>query len=277
MMIARRYRRLAAIVCAALIGLILLALATPFLFRLTGQGDRISVAARTTYTSGQYLAHVQPWAVTDMPVLRAWSNISETMWINPATFPNNVRFNWAWPPFSPRNGVGVWGYHHLAYGNADGGAAEEAVQPRQVDAISSLSTRFAWTGDFRFGESTVLTEFYLRSNPQDNESKLIEIGWLLHMSKDTKRFLDEGQAYGTYTDPQGRQWRVVIFDTYLTFSAAGGDDVRAGEIDMLHALHWLRGKGKITGKEWLTGLAIGAEPIKGFGNLELQQWKVDFR
>lgn len=268
------------LILIALLALVLLAgavVAAPFAFRAGGRGDRVTVKAGTTYTQGQYYGVVSPWAVADRPVLRRWASVSETMWANLRTFPANTRFNWAWPPYAPRNGPGVWGYHHLGYGNYDGGIPEKPVAPRQIRDIRVLTTAFGWTGDFRFGEATVLTEFYLRRDPRDSESKRLEIGWFLHASPTTRRFVDAGRQLGTYVDPTGRQWRAALQDRFLTFSPADGRDVPAGVLDMRHALGWLTAKGFARPDDWFSGVAIGAEPIKGFGNVEITRWQVQFR
>lgn len=260
-----------------LLVLVLLALATPFMFRLTGQDGRISLPAKTTFTSGSYYAFANPWAVQDRSLLGLWAHKSESIWIDHTAFPDHTRVNWAWPPFSPRNGVGVWGYHHVGYGNYDGGSPEKPVAPRQVKQIRALDTAFAWDADFTFGESTLLTEFYLRSNPQNMESKVLEVGWLLHISPKVEEFLRHCKPVGTYTDANGRRWNAKILEKYLTFSPADGQDLKEGRIDMLHGLRWLKSMGRITGDEWVTGVALGVEPIKGFGDAEIKHWRVDFR
>ncbi|WP_185206172.1 hypothetical protein [Sphingomonas sp. NBWT7] len=270
-------RRLILIALLMLALLVVVVVATPFVSRMGDKGDRITVKTGTTYTAGQYYGVIAPWAVIDRPVMRQWAKLSESMWIDLRAFPANTRFNWAWPPYAPSYGPGVWGYHHLGYGNYDGGAPEKPVTPRRVRDIRILKTAFDWTGDFRFGEATVLSEFYLRRDPGDSESKQIEIGWFFHVSAATRRFVAAGRSLGTYIDPTGRQWRATLQDRFLTFWPSDGRDVATGVLDMRHALGWLTAKGLANPGDWLTGVAIGAEPIKGFGSVDIKRWQVQFQ
>ncbi len=269
--------RLIVIALLVVVALVVGVLAAPFAFRAGGKGDRITVKARTTYTAGKYYGFVSPWAVDDQPILRRWANFSETMWVDLRAFPARTRFNWAWPPYAPRNGPGVWGYHHLGYGNYDGGVPETPVTPRRVRDIRVLKTAFAWTGDFRFGDATILTEFYLRRDPRENESKRLEIGWFFHVAPATRSFVASGRQLGLYTDPAGRPWRATLQDRFLTFSPADDGDVPAGILDMRHALDWLVAKRLARPEDWVSGVAIGAEPIKGFGSVEITRWQVQFQ
>lgn len=261
----------------SLVVLAVLVLSAPFLLRLVGRDGRIWLPAKTTYTSGQYYAFANPWGAEDRRLLEPWSRQSETIWIDHRRFPGNTQVNWIWPPFAPRNGVGVWGYHHVGYGYYDGGGPEKSVTPRQVKAIKALDCTFAWDGSFLFGQATVLNEFYLRTDPRKNESKTLEIGWLLHFSSNVRTFLETAKPIGEYLDKDNRRWSVKMFEKYVIFSPANGEDLRSGRIDMLGALRWLQARKMISGDEWVTGLAFGAEPIKGFGSVEIQKWDVDFR
>jgi hypothetical protein len=58
------------------------------------------------------------------------------------------------------------------------------------------------------------------------------------------------------------------------FAPTAPGDIEFGDIDMLHALHWLEAKKLITGNEWFAGLGIGAEPVSGMGKMTIKEWKV---
>lgn len=269
-------RRLFLFAALLVVGL-LVAVAVPVGVRLGERGDRVVLSANTPYTQGSYYGYVSPWGAERSPIFRRWVKLSESMWVDVARFPAGTRFNWAWPPFSAPNNVGVWGYHHLGYGNYDGGDPEKAIPPRRLRDVKSFRTAFAWDGDFRFGQSTVLAEFYLRSDPRNNESKRLEVGWMLHMSPATKSFVARSEQLGIYVDPAGRRWRVAKAERFVTFSPADGSELNQGVLDMRHALGWLKAKGLARDEDWLNGVAIGAEPIKGFGHVEIRHWQVDLR
>ncbi|WP_275229288.1 GH12 family glycosyl hydrolase domain-containing protein [Novosphingobium album (ex Liu et al. 2023)] len=238
---------------------------------------RLKLKDRQNFSKGEYLAFAVPWAAESGP-MRHWSNHADTVRVDPPRFPDNTAIRFAWPPFSPRGGIaGVWGYMGIGHGNYDGGAAEAPVTPRRVDDISALSQSFAWSYDFRLGVADVLTEFYLRSNPDDNESKLIEIGWFLHTPEKTRHFVETGQQIGKFVEAGGRTWIVARNEKFVTFMPEGGVDVLNGRIDMLAALRWLKSKKVITGREWYNGVAIGVEPFKGTGHIQIDRWSVGYR
>jgi hypothetical protein len=273
----RTIRRKFLIAVAGLLALLLAAAAALSLPELLDRDGALVLRSKQPYTARSYYAFVSPWGAEGNPVLGLWGRTADSIRIQPAAFPNKTRFKWRWPPFPPRSNVGVWGYNHIGYGFYDGGEPEVPVPPRRVNDIKALRQSTAWSGNFALGDSTVLTEFYLRSNPRDSEAKLIEIGWLLHMAPETSAFVRGGRQLGIYADPAGRRWRAALNQKYLTFSPADDRDVTTVDIDMLHALRWLQAKKLVKGDEWLTGLAIGVEPIKGIGSVELTRWTVDFR
>ena len=82
---------------------------------------------------------------------------------------------------------------------------------------------------------------------------------------------------GPWTAPSGRAWQAAITARYVPSLPAGREDGREATFDMLAALRWLRQKGLVKGDEWVTGVAIGAEPLKGYGSFEIDRWRVAFR
>ncbi|GGE93686.1 hypothetical protein [Sphingomonas prati] len=237
-------------------------------------GDRLVVAARTNFHKGPYTAYAQPWGGDADPLYRYWATYADTMRIDPARFPNNTAMHWRWPPHAPR-GAGVWAYDFIAYGNYDGGPPETPVPPRQIDRIRTLRHDFAWTST-GLGRANVLTEFYLRSDPADSESKLLEIGFLLSAPPRTIAFADSGKPIGQYRDAAGREWKASLNEKYVLFLPTDNAPVAKGTLDILAALRWLKAQKLVTGTEWFTGIAIGAEPMAGFGHLQIDRWKVEY-
>lgn len=243
----------------------------------TTDDARITLRARQSLSKGSYYGYVQPWGADGTAIGRWWGRNADSLRVSLDTFPNNTTIVWRWPPFKPVNtGGGVWGYDHIGYGDYDGGTPERPVQPRRVDDIRRMQQQFAWTGDFSLGEATLLTEFYLRKDPKDTESRLLEIGWFLHVPAATASFVAKGKPIGIHVDPNGRRWTVARTDDFVTFLPEDGQDVRTGAIDMLAGLTWLKGKGEVSGGEWVTGVAIGSEPFFGVGRVNLSRWSVQF-
>ncbi|QIG79532.1 hypothetical protein [Stakelama tenebrarum] len=261
----------------AAVVLVVLAIAV-FVLPMLFDDGRMKLKARRMYSENEYFAYVSPWGAESSSLFRSWGNHADTIHITPSAFPAQTGISWRWPPFAPSNGLSIWGYDHIGYGNYDGGHPEVRIPAKQVQDIELLSQTYAWTGSFSTGEATLLTEFYLRSDPEDNASKTLEIGWFLHVPKQTRKFLATGKRIGRYTDGQKRVWDVTLQDAFLTFAPpADSGDKNFGSIDMLAALHWLREKKVISGEEWFNGVAIGVEPLKGFGSVEIQSWEVEYR
>jgi hypothetical protein len=265
-------------VVVGMVAAIVLVAATLFVIATQPFRDdsRVEVPPRQTFTRGSYYSYVAPWGGESSVLTRSWSARADSMWIDLHSYPDNTRIDWRWPPFSPRNGVGVWGYNHIGYGFYDGGQPEKPVPARRVGEVRKLNAHYRWDGDFGWGEATVLLELYLRSNPTDSDAKVIEIGWLLHVPPKTRSFLDEGRKVGTYRDTEGQEWRVILQDKYCTFSLVSGADSRSGTVDVPAALAWLKGKKLVRDELWLTGLALGAEPVSGAGHVEIARWHVDW-
>ena len=142
--------------------------------------------------------------------------------------------------------------------------------------------RFTWplwrpSSSMALGDANLLTEFYLRSDPNNSESKLIEVGWFLHAPPATAAFVRGAQQIGRFTDASGKAWQVARDEKYVMFLPADAQDVRTGTIDMRAALQWLQEKGVIKGDEWFTGVAIGVEPLRGRGQVQVDRWAVTYR
>lgn len=238
------------------------------------ESGRFLLGPKTDFTSGPWFAYVSPWGGESLLVTRPWSQIADGISIDLQRMPANTVFQWRWPPFQPKFGPGVWGYNHVAYGNYDGGQPEVAVEPVRVRDLQRFRQSFDWSIDTEWGDANVLTEFYLRSDMEDVESRTLEIGWFLHLPDATRPFFESSKSVGTFEDGSGRRWQVRLADKFCMFAPESEGDVTQGELDMLAALRWLQTKGLVSGDESVWGVAIGAEPVKGIGAMTLRDWKV---
>lgn len=239
--------------------------------------DRLHLGDRQPFEKGHYAAFAQPWAGAEDRVLKHWAGFADRISIEPARFPRDSEIAWAWPWAPHGTAVGVWGYDFLSYGQYDGGSEEVALTPKRVRDITVLRQTFDWRRAMTIGDANLLTEFYLRSNPADSESKLLEIGWFLHTPDRTRKFVENGKQIGVFVDGQGRKWRVSLDEKYCTLMPLDGQDIPSGSLDMLEALRWLQSKGVVRGDEWFTGVAFGAEPLWGAGKIQVKRWGVEYR
>jgi hypothetical protein len=261
----------------AAIGLLALAAVAALLIWATmpsAKPGQMFLPPKADFTKGRYAAYVGPWGGEAQALARPWSAIADGMVIDLKRFPSNTRIRWRWPPFGPRNGVGVWGYDWVGYDNFVGTPAEQPVPPTRVRDLKAFRQSFRWSIDTGWGDANVLTEFYLRASPTVEASHVLEVGWFLHAPPSIRGFFENSALVGEYVDPAGRHWTVRLFDQYCMFAPTTPSDVPEGEIDMLHALRWLKQQGRVSGDEWLWGVAIGAEPISGMGDLRIERWNV---
>jgi hypothetical protein len=238
---------------------------------------QLLVQSKTPFTQGPYFVFSQPWGGETTMLTRPFVRFADATLLNVKAFPRDTVMMWRWPPAAPSNGPGVWGYDQISYGNYDGGEPEQTVPPIRVKALTALSQRFRWSLSNRFGDGNVLTEFYLRSSPTDVNAKTLEIGWFLHAPESTRGFFESSKPVGTYQDGQGRRWTVRISDKFCMFAPERAGDIPSGSLDMLAALRWLTEKKLVTGEEYLWGLAIGVEPVRGTGRLTVHDWQVERR
>lgn len=271
-MTARPRRHWLVIAIVMVVALIAAAVAWPIL-----SDPRIRLGARQPFEKGHYTAFAQPWAGANDRLLSGWSSQADRISVDAAHFPGNSEIGWLWP-WAPRGvAVGVWGYDFLSFGQYDGGSDEVAITPRRVRDIRQLQQHFDWSRAILVGDANVLTEFYLRSNPADSDSKLVEIGWFLHTPARTRNFVVSGRQIGIFTDGQKRRWRVSMDEKYCTFMPLNGADVSSGTIDMLEAVRWLQARGVVRADAWFTGVALGVEPVWGTGTVRVKHWSVAYR
>lgn len=237
---------------------------------------QIVIPAKTPFTRGRFFAFAQPWGGEEVAWTRRWAPHADAMGIHLEKFPDGTTMNWRWPPIMAGTGPGVWGYIQVGYGNYDGGEPEVHVPPRRVRDIRVLRQSYAWRLDHPLGDGNVLTELYLRSNPGDIHSKTLEIGWFLHVPDSTRRWIAAARPVGIFVDGQKRRWKVALADEFCMFMPEDGRDLPGGSLDMLPALRWLQARGLVRGDEWLTGFAIGVEPVRGVGRFHLDRWRPAF-
>jgi len=234
----------------------------------------IRVPAKTPFTSGPYFAYSQPWGGEMTPLTKLWAPRADHIVVDLKKFPNDTQFYWRWPPFGPTNGPGVWAYSAVMHGNYDGGEPDVAVPPKRVRDVRAFSQAFAWTIENGRGDGNVLSEVYLRSSETDPDAKVLEIGWFLHMPQSSRTWFENARPVGVFVAPDGMRWAVRIEDKFCMFGPERAQDIRTGTLDMLAALAWLRANKTITGDEWLWGISLGVEPVKGVGHLSVDRWSV---
>jgi hypothetical protein len=273
--VAGRIRRIAVILGATVALLPLVGVGA--IWAHDAADPRLKFQAKLPYLDQRYSAYAQPWGAEQSALWRRWASYGLVNRIAPLRFPAETSFVWRWAPVAPTNDLGVWSYSQVAYGDYEGGDPPEPVPPKRVRDLKSFRQGFSWHRSVFAGDANVLTEFFLRSDPKDPDAKLLEVGWFLHLPDKTARYMTTGRQLGVFTDGQGRRWRVAREGIFCMFAPADGKDVASGTLDMAEALRWLVSKREVTGDAWVTGVAIGAEALGGFGRVDLHRWQAELR
>ena len=185
--------------------------------------------------------------------------------LNKASFPNASVLNWSTPQGTIPNGGGVWGYHHLDYGNYDASIQQTPIQPQLLCDLTSFSTNFNWsyTGDSEFN---LLHEMWLTNrgsttgsnNSGTTNIELLEVGLLLRAGTTGASFHNSGTLIGTTHVNNGVTYTVRSHGGYITIWS--GADVLVGTFDWKLLYSFLLSNEVISGTEWVNGLAFGIEP-----------------
>lgn len=230
------------------------------------------------YSKGSFIAYAAPWSTYSGAgkALKHGVDFLDEITVRPETFPANVEFTWHWPLVAAKES-GVYGYNAVSFGSYDGGVPQTPIKPCRVKELGTLVETFRFDSARPVGDFNVLTELFLRKDPEGE--KIAEIGFFLRAAQSAVEFVNAGQQLGTYTDASGRAWKVAVqpapHGPYHMFLPEG--EVLEGAIDFKAALEFLRGKGRLTGDEWFTGLAFGIEPIMGSGSIRLKNLAVDYK
>lgn len=242
--------------------------------------DRAEVAVvrsdRQAYSKGSYIAYPAMWCANFFQKEMVKDvDYAGTISLLPSTFPNHSTIRWR-VPLTPPAKCGVYGFPGVSFGNYDNGTPQRPVKPIQVRNLRNFRLSYDVAYAAIAGEFNILAECYLTSRAGKADAKVAEIGFLPHSGASMDRFANRGRQIGTYTDRQKRRWQVSVTGTYYTFVPVDRADVLAGTADFRQALAFLRGKGVVSGEEWLNGVAFGVEPVTGSGILRIRRLAVTF-
>jgi hypothetical protein len=252
---------------------------SPMMPRTAGITDLLYVPYKVLYVNGPYSAWANNWSmnwggpfpwVEGVDFYAHWD-------VHSNAFPNRSTCTWFLPYGPPPNGVGVWGYYMLTYGNYDASASPTGVSPLQICNISTFTSDvdFTWDGDATWN---MLHELFLTRDSRPtggiSENELLEIGFWLHANAGVvesrswdDKWIDLGIHTNNGVDYVGTlAYGSTLADAYYAYFwnadtnyAIYSSHVTA-TIDWKAVMDFLLSKGIITGSEWVNGIAIGNEP-----------------
>lgn len=228
------------------------------------------------YMKGNYAAFAGPWSRW---IDHSITDYSNAIRISTAQWPSNVGMSWRFP--DKYASTGVYGYNYLAYGQYWDLKPPGAVTPRKISDIRTLSfsADVHLTGDA--ANYNVLAEFFLTKQAGKIDSRLVEIGWLLNMPQRTKEYFDNGKQIGAYTDAHGRKWLVASHNDgaaghYILFAPDRPEARSMAPIDALASVKWLAARNEVDPGSYFNGMAVGAEPLRGAGGIQIRKFDVTF-
>lgn len=237
--------------------------------------QRVVLPDNKNYTIGNYNAYAAPWCALRNKSLVVGKDLSTTISLLPSQFPNDIEISAKTPDANPHDyGCGVYGYHHVHFGNYSGPLPKGKFEGMQIKSLKKLIVDFAYRDLGSTGEYNVLNEYFLTTEKDRQDLRVMEIGYFFHPSKSAISFAKTGGNLGRYDDPQGRAWSVYQAGQFVMLMPADGKDLVAGTVDMGHFLQHLVAKGKLTGNEWFNGAAMGIEPVRGNSSIKIEHWSV---
>jgi hypothetical protein len=235
----------------------------------------VTLTDNVFYSRGQYVAYAAPWCAYSNKALVIGRDLVNTITLYPSKFPYEAVIDVSAPAEDPYTyGCGVYGYHHVAFGNYNGGIPRTAAEPRQIKALDRLEVEVVQRSRSLPGDYNVLHETFLTREAGKPDDKILEVGWFLHADTTATNWGKGGTRLGAHVDPAGRQWQVYQRDTFVMIFPADGRDVESGTLYMKAMFDQLMQWKLLTGDEWFNGMAIGVEPIRGKATMTLERWTI---
>jgi hypothetical protein len=227
------------------------------------------------YFSGPYSANNSVWGNSG---LVNGVGYTQSITLNPETFPNNTTLSWSWPS-TPAPG-GVYAYPEIIYGSTPY-QPNDGPGPTQLANFAGLSTSYSITlSSGNPNQYNAIFDLWFTSQPNGgHDTRKFELEIVAHADWTPPA---SNLAY-TLTDSTLTNAGVYIIpgytgdgDTWTNITVLPQSDMLSGTIsisDIIKSLIW---NGVVTGQEYLSGVAFGAEPTEGSGTLTINnlsyQW-----
>jgi hypothetical protein len=197
---------------------------------------------------------------------------SESLTVNPSTFPAGTVYRWSYPA----DNYQYLSYPEIVWGAEAGGPLTPPngvnVPVMQVDAIHSFTGTVDISLNSDLQGHDVLWEGYLTSGP-NNGVRLVEIGIMLHSPS---RLVSFAAGFPQYSyNSGGFSATIAIMDIGVGHPLVGvfptGGDKLSGTFDILAIIRFLKSIGLVKGNEYLGGWALGLEILTGSGSMTVNQ------
>jgi hypothetical protein len=212
------------------------------------------------WSKGPYTAINDTW--NKGPLVNG-KDFTQTVTLEPSTFPNGVSLDWSWP--AQDNGT-IYGYPEISWS-----VGSKAVR---ISDIASLTSTYAFRGSGPADSYDVAFEAWLYSAPGGVwETVLSEVMLWVHSNgwkPDFTETFNDGVLnadvhidadWGDVGGGSDHDWQYI--------AAINKTDKFSGTISFSNLLKDLIWKGVLKGTEYMTSVEAGAEPVYGAGSLKI--------
>ena len=217
-----------------------------------------------------YWASNQTWGRDN---LRNGPDFTQSIEIDPASWPNGSTLRWSWPSFDGQEGVR--GYAAIIYGNEDGGrwpapGGRVPFAPMRIKDAQTITTQYdVAPGGQRPQDWDLLGEVWLSNSP--NSGPAIELGVFWHSPTPGD---DAANAQYTFEHPTAGTIYVIEDQGGSNtpfIKAIPANQLLAQTFDWLPLIEFYISSGIITGNEYFSGVDFGVEPFRNAGSLTVNK------
>jgi hypothetical protein len=227
---------------------------------------------------GNYWAHNSVWG---KGTLVNGVDYSQSISINTITFPRNTVMSWKWP--SKQGPYGVYSFPEILFGND--GYHIPPPSPRIGRQVANFSIVAAYSIRISGQPSGfgVILDLWLTASPEgDLEDRLYEIDIALHSNATQQigsmvyRISNPNEdGLNNATVSVARDWGGESHK-WTMVSVMPPSDQLSGRLDLGNLLKGLISNGVISGREFVSGVELGAEPSLGSGQLTIDDLRYDW-
>lgn len=218
------------------------------------------------YGAGVWSAFVAPFGAGK---LVSGVGYTESIVLNPATFPAETISTWNFP--ATPSSTGVYAFNQLSYGDSNGGP--HSTPSVQIKNLNTLTTTHNLSIDGGENNYDVMYDGFLTSTAYG--ANIHEISIFVHTPAFVTSYVTSIPQIGSFTG-SGVTWTVAQAAPggQIVFMPASQADELFATIDMKAMFAYLVSKGVLTGNEYFNGIALGVEPYENGGSLIYNSWSM---
>lgn len=200
------------------------------------------------------------------------TDFTQSITVQPNTFPNNTKFTWSWPATPPASGT-VYSFPELVLGTEGGSAPLTSITSAQINNIDVMSINhdigisgsvadfdvkyLVYVGDIQGADTTPIFQFdiYLHT-PSFRQTQFNAFP-----ANQKYTFIDANGVTWTLIDnPSANPHQVIVVPQSYS-------DYLSGPVDVKGIMWAIRSSGIITGAGYFSGIALGVEPQANSGTM----------